>query len=212
MSIQPVRVVENASKFRPCSEKALDLKVNSTFFNLFLELQAMRRRQFHLASHHVHVGEPRLALHHRKRLDVTRGEEVVIVVEIQDHVAELHLHLAVWIGEVGQHRHVRVQQIPHVEVRGVDGGGRDVEPRVAWPEHQVDYQDYQASHYHDYPEECTECCHQPGYRLRPPGRRRVDESGVVAMATAAVMPSSGMRMRIRVPYRMGPGFVVGLVR
>lgn len=162
MSIQPVRVVENASKFRPCFKKSLDLKVNSSFFNLFLELQAMIRRQFHLASHHVHVRELRLALHHREGLDVARGEEVVVVVEIQDHVAELHLHLGVWIGEVGQHPHVRVQQIPHVEVRGVEGGGRDVEPRAAWPEYQVDYQDYHPSHYHQYPEECTECSQQPG--------------------------------------------------
>lgn len=202
MSIQPVRVVENASKFRPCSKKALDLKVNSSLFNLFLELQAVSRRQSHLASHHVDVGEPRLALHHREGLDVARGEEVVVVVEIQDDVAELHLHLGVWIGEVGQHRHVRIQQIPHVEIRGIEGGGGDVEPRATWPEYQVDYQDYQASNYHQYPEQCTECSQKPGYRLGPPRCRRVDESGVVvvvvAVATATTMPSSRMRMRIRV--------------
>lgn len=134
----------------------------------------------------MNISKPGLTLHHRKRLDVTRSDEVLFIVKIQDNVAEIHVHFGVWIGEVGQHRHVRVEQIPHVKVGGVDGGGGDIEPRASRAEHEVHYEDYKASHYDDYPEECAECRQQPGYRPRPSACWRLQERRVVVVAAARV--------------------------
>lgn len=90
----------------------------------------------------MNVPKRRLRLHRLERFHVSRRDERVSEVKIHVDVVEIHGRLFAWVGEVCEDGHVGVQEVTHVEIGRVEGGGSNIELWSAGTEEEVDYEDH----------------------------------------------------------------------
>lgn len=171
-AMQPVRVVQPAPQIQSGAERADQLQGQP-----FPHLSAPQRvghltRQWHLARYHVHGPQHRLPPPLLERLHGLRRDHGALVIQVQLHVAEAHVHLLVGVGEVGEDGQVGVEGAD-VDVGTVEGDAGDLEPGIPRPEDEVDDEDGEPAEDDGDPEQSAERRREPcdrvsrGRRLRP---------------------------------------------
>lgn len=170
MAVQWVRVPKQAPEIRPSSEQPLHLELHRPIaLDLLAEPLALTRWETDLAADHVDAGQLGFGPHGRERLDVLCGDGDGPMVEVENHVAEVHTDLPVRVCEVCEECEVCIQEIVHVQIGCIQGGARDVELRDVGPEHEVDDENDEPSDDNDDTEQGTTDSYEPRREFCLPG-------------------------------------------
>ncbi|GAB2214324.1 hypothetical protein Droror1_Dr00018667 [Drosera rotundifolia] len=114
-------------------DQASHLKRYGVVLYLHHQLLANFARKLYLTAHHLDACQSRLSPHGREWLHVLVGDELVLIVELEDYIVEVDFYLTAWVCEVCQQCHVGVEEITHVKVCCIESRTHDLEMWTPWP-------------------------------------------------------------------------------